>query len=238
LVNSDFSSFRQQKNDHLICSTSSIIIQPTTTTIMRGTAPLRLACTLSRAGPSKHAPLLPAGQAPANTLRTLVSLHHASATFMREPSEISTAFENAHRHYKPEFISYDQYRARALKLVSERGEHGLERLSERGVGGAGARGAMGEFAAPGDHAVIQREIFTPPRAWTGRRRSHATDLTERELKIKEALFGTWERGADAAPRPSLEGVLDVVGAKGATIGQVAHEWKGERVDEDSTEDGM
>lgn len=205
---------------------------------MRGTAPLRLAASASRAGPSKHAPLLATGKAPAATLRTLVSLHHASATFMREPSEIHTAFENAHRYYKPEFISYDQYRARALKLVADRGEHGLERLSERGVGGAGARGALGEYAAPGDHAVVHREIFTPPRAWTGRRKTHNTDLTERELKIKEALFGTWERGVDANARPSLEGVLDVLGAKGATVEQVAKEWKGDRADEDSTEDGM
>jgi hypothetical protein len=161
---------------------------------------------------------------------------------MREPSEITTAFYNAHAHYKPEFIGYEQYRARALKLGSDRAgaAHGLETFAERSAGGAGARGAMGEFAAPGDHAVIHRDIFTPLRAWTGRRKSHNTDLTERELKVKEALFGTWERGVDAHPRPSLEGVVDIVNAKGTTIGAVAKVWRKENkiIDEDSTEDGM
>jgi len=205
---------------------------------MRASTPARLAASALRAGPSKNAPLLPNGKASASTLRNLVSLHHASSTFMRDPSEIPTAFKNAHTVYKPEFISYEQYRARALKLMADRGEHGLEALAERGVGGTGARGALGELAAPGDQAAIHHNKFAPPRGWSGRRKTHDTDYTERELRIREALFGTWERGVDARARPSLDGVLDVLAAKGTTVDAAAKQWKGERIDEDSTEDGM
>lgn len=234
---------------------------------MRATTLVRQA---ARAGPSsaassskpkpashaKHAPFLPNGKAPVGTLRTLVDLHHSAATFMRDPSEIPTAFENAHRQYRTEFFQFNQFTGHAIKVSESYGAHAtggakIGRMAERSPGMPGGRSMLGEEKAPAPMARPVRNVFAA-RTLSGtggrganvaaRARSHglaASGLTERELLVKEAILGMWERGSDDVTRPGLEGVLDVVAAKGATVSSAAAEWRqSDVIDENTTEDGM
>lgn len=237
---------------------------------MRGTLLVNAARASSSAAgaakPPSHATksFLPNGQAPASTLRNLVDLHHTASTFMRDPSEIPTAFESAFRHHTPVFTTYEQFRASALRSVNERPMGGLERLAERGVSGVGARGALGGYVPGmnsgdstgrlglhdgvppnggegpvGEAARLATDGFRPPRTWTYRRAPASAMLTEREVRVKEALFGTWERGQDAVPRPGLEGVIEIVQASGGSVSEAAKEWNArDGIENDSTEDGM
>lgn len=174
-----------------------------------------------------------------DTLRSLVSLHHASSGFMRDPAEIPTAFKRSFNAYKTDFITYPQFAARAQNLLAERPENGLEKLSEVATGGM-SRGVLGDYySAPGVSASYSRNIFTLPRPWTGHREtSSSAEISERELLVREALMGTWEHGADDRPRPSLDGVVDILQARGTSLESAAQEWKGDRDAEESTEDGM
>ncbi|TXT13607.1 hypothetical protein VHUM_00974 [Vanrija humicola] len=205
----------------------------------------------ARAGPSTPTPTakprshakkayLAEGKATGTTLNGLVGLHHKAASFMRDPSEMHGAFETAFRMYQPEFRSYAQFKAGTLRAHAERAPEGLETLAERNPQGAGARRGLGTDAAPSDYAQIEHDVFRAPRTWTFRRAAHGPELTERELRVKEALFGTWERGQDAVPRPGLDGVVDIVKARGSTVKETASEWAArDKEDKDtSTEDGM
>ncbi|WOO80907.1 uncharacterized protein LOC62_03G004436 [Vanrija pseudolonga] len=218
------------------------------TSVRGATRPLLNA---ARAGPSTPAPPKPRshakntayledGKASGTTLNGLVGLHHKAASFMRDPSEIHGAFETAFRMYQPEFRSYAQFKAGALRAHGERAPEGLETLAERNPQGAGARRGLGTDAAPSDYAQLEHDVFRAPRTWTFRRAAHGPELTERELRVKEALFGTWERGQDAIPRPGLDGVVDIVKARGTTVKDAAKEWATrDKTDKDtSTEDGM
>lgn len=174
----------------------------------------------------KRTPFLPGGQAPASTLQSLVGLHHSSANFMRDPAEITTAFESAFRHHQPQFQTYDSFRATSIRLRDEHAVGGLAAYASKNPGGAGAHRAIkynGIDDLP-DQAQITKDIFRPPRKYTSKR-SRAGELSERELMVKEALFGTWERGNDGVPRPALDGVVDVVKARGLSLKQAAREWK-------------
>lgn len=192
----------------------------------------------------RAAPFLPNGKAPASTLRTLVSLHHESASFMRDPSEIPTAFMNAHTRYTTEFISYAPFAAYPLRMA-DAGKDAPDfrpgRMGERHAGAPGMRGAVGDERAPADRGRAARSVFTARTNSHGRRPPalDAASLTKRELLVKEAILGTWERSNDNASRPGLEGVVDIVSAKGDTIDSAAAQWhKRDEIDPDTTEDGM
>ncbi|BEI89777.1 uncharacterized protein CcaverHIS019_0211390 [Cutaneotrichosporon cavernicola] len=174
----------------------------------------------------KRTPFLPNGQAPRSTLSSLIGLHHESSTFMRDPAEITTAFESAFRHHTPQFQSYSSFRAAALRSREEHATGGLTNFATQSPGGLGARRAIGlneEDDLP-DQPQVTRNVFRPTRKWTSRSRS-AGELSERELKVKEALFGTWERAQDGVPRPALDGVVDVLEARGLSVEEAAKQWK-------------
>lgn len=61
-------------------------------------------------------------------------------------------------------------------------------------------------------------------------------VSERELAVKEALFGTWERGGIGMRRtePNYDGVQEYLAAKGTTIGESAREWEQRDLMEDDT----
>ncbi|BEI81979.1 hypothetical protein CcaverHIS002_0211390 [Cutaneotrichosporon cavernicola] len=158
----------------------------------------------------KRTPFLPNGQAPRSTLSSLIGLHHESSTFMRDPAEITTA----------------SFRAAALRSREEHATGGLTNFATQSPGGLGARRAIGlneEDDLP-DQPQVTRNVFRPTRKWTSRSRS-AGELSERELKVKEALFGTWERAQDGVPRPALDGVVDVLEARGLSVEEAAKQWK-------------
>lgn len=184
-------------------------------------APQRLSKTAE-----KRTPFLPTGQAPRSTLSSLIGLHHESANFMRDPAEITTAFESAFRHHTPQFQSYSSFRAAALRAREEHATGGLTNFATQSPGGLGARRAIAladEDDLP-DQAQVTRNVFRPARKWTNRSRSSG-ELSERELKVKEALFGTWERAQDGVPRPALDGVVDVLEARGLSVEEAAKQWK-------------
>lgn len=163
-----------------------------------------------------------------NNLRTMINLHHSSAFFMRDPAEIPTAFETTFRYYKPVYQTYSEYRATAINAVESRANAGLENLAERNQDTYGAKTRAGESSG------LVRDVFRGPTSWTKRGHPATADMTERELRVKEALFGTWERGVDGQPRPGLEGVLEILEARGES-GWVQEKKEAE---EGETEDGM
>lgn len=52
-------------------------------------------------------------------------------------------------------------------------------------------------------------------------------FSERELAVREALFGTWERGGVGMkkPEPGLNGVKEYLAAKGVSVKDYAKEWE-------------
>lgn len=195
---------------------------------MRATSSLLKKVAQSNPSP-RYAPAIPGGSAPASVLRNLVSLHHQSATFMRSPEEIPTVFEQTFRYQRPEYESFHSFQSRVLQEQKARGEAGTEVMAERAANGVGAR-RSGAFQP----ARLSRNLFRDPDPY-----ARDTNLSERELIVKETLFGTWERdGATARDgvRPSLDGVLEIAERRGG-VKKVAKEWKGQE-DENSTEDGM
>lgn len=193
---------------------------------MRATRTLLKKAALQNPSP-RYAPALEGGRASAATLRSLVSLHHQSATFMRAPEEVPTVFEQTFRYQRPEYEPYGKYLNRALGELAARGA-GAEAMAERAANGVGAR-----RTTPLEPARLSRNLFRDPNPY-----GRESPLSERELQVKETLFGTWERdGATArgTVRPSLEGVIEIAERRGG-VRKVAKEWKGQ--EEDSTEDGM
>ena len=53
-------------------------------------------------------------------------------------------------------------------------------------------------------------------------------LTEREIRVKEALYGTWERNGARSGRDTvdvgLEGVEEYIQARGTTVEEEAKQW--------------
>jgi len=71
--------------------------------------------------------------------------------------------------------------------------------------------------------------------WSESRDSGLTsDLSERELQVKEALFGIWDRGGKGMRdvEPGLEGVLEYLEAKGVSAEDFAREWSGKGEEQD------
>lgn len=183
---------------------------------------------VAQANPSpRYAPALPGGQAPASVLRNLVSLHHQSATFMRSPEEIPTVFEQTFRYQRPEYESYFSFQKRTRAEAAARGDGGIEIMAERSANGVGARRA-GSFQP----ARMTRNTFRDPDPY-----ARESNLSEREMLVKETLFGTWERdGGKRDVRPSLDGVIEIAERRGG-VKKVVKEWKGQE-EEGTTEDGM
>lgn len=49
--------------------------------------------------------------------------------------------------------------------------------------------------------------------------------TEREKQVREALFGTYERGPGEGVRPGLEGIEEWLEKEGSSPEQVAKDWR-------------
>lgn len=168
-------------------------------------------------------------------LKDLVDLHHTSASFLHSPDDIAIGFENAFRntYNDPEFIPYRQYRDDTLNAMSERGAGGLDNLVERAsMSSVGKELSKRERlrAAP----VYRRTFKKVSNPWSdpsSHKRypeySQSGMFSERELAVKEALLGTWERGGAGMekPEPSLDGVLEFLKAKRVTVKEYAKEWE-------------
>ncbi|KAK8869542.1 hypothetical protein IAR55_000108 [Kwoniella newhampshirensis] len=199
----------------------------------------------AQAGPSKpsssfYPPTKANGRTlPASTLRSLISLHHSSAGFLHTPQDLPVGFENAFRHTsKPVYLRGFFDFAQSVQFnQSLHPPGGMENLVEKPKSSE-ARGLdlKGRTILPAE--TVQRTFKRHEKLWSekgdsargvGRDEQYFSD---RELRVQEALYGTWERGGSGMDRvePGLEGVLDHVEAKGKTVGEYAKEW--ERRDED------
>ena len=168
-------------------------------------------------------------------LRNLVNLHHSSSSFLHSPEEIDVGFENAFRHTsgEPQFQPYYRYRADALATGADRGQ-----LVERGDSpdSVGAELRKRERLRPAPS--YWRTFKKYPDLWSDRAKQVGEDggmLSVRELAVKEALFGTWERGGIGmkTTQPGLDGVLEYIEAKGVSVEEYAKEW----ADRDQVDDG-
>ncbi|WRT67399.1 uncharacterized protein IL334_004370 [Kwoniella shivajii] len=204
----------------------------------------------SKAGPSSstYPPKKSNGRTlPSSTLRSLISLHHSSAGFLHDPSELNVGFDNTFRHTKgePFFRGYYDFTSSITFNQSLHPPGGMENLVEKPKSSE-ARGMdlKGRTILPAEN--VQKTFKKVEELWSQRVTNNRKDeqfLSDRELRVQEALYGTWERGGTGMEKtePSLEGVLEFVEAKGKSISEYASEW--EKRDEltkkeDGTEDGL
>lgn len=171
---------------------------------------------------------LSTGGSSREALETMVSLHHTAASFMHDTSEIGIGFENAFRFTfsEPEFVNYNTWKN---NLLAQRGEGA--KLIEKPDGG-------GLFRSDEQRAMADRKLQAPIYWQTFKKHDDAWDqtyggsfdldvkMTARERMVKEALFGTWERGGTGmkSPMPSLAGIEEWLEAKGTTVEDFADEW--------------
>lgn len=201
----------------------------------RATAPI-IRSASSEAGPSKR----PQTQrklrvndrsVSPSILRSLVDLHHTASSFLHSPDDISTGFENAFRHTysDPYFVPYRQYRDSILAGTTERGLGGVSNLVERaGPNAVGRELDKRERLRPAP--TYWRTFKKHEDLWSDRAREDGMEgglFSERELAVKEALFGTWERGGTGMkrPEPGLDGVKEYLDAKGVSVEQFAKAWE-------------
>ncbi|CAD6571648.1 MAG: hypothetical protein TREMPRED_000337 [Tremellales sp. Tagirdzhanova-0007] len=162
-------------------------------------------------------------------LKDLVDLHHTSASFLHSADDIAIGFENAFQntYNDPEFIPYRQYRDDVLnammasvgKALSKR-----ERLRAAPVYRRTFKKVSNPWSDPTSHKHY------PDYSQSGM-------FSERELAVKEALLGTWERGGVGMekPEPSLDGVMEFLEAKGVTVQEYAKEWdRRNQIDKEGT----
>lgn len=171
----------------------------------------------SQAGPSK--PPAPASakskqprRLPKPVLRDLVKLHHTSSTFMHDPYQLHDAFEAAFRAASPDHLPYAFF-----------------------LDAAGARGQSSQRADAhkADYYEKLSRAADQPCPTFGKTKSSWSDKgliddsqepTERQKQLREALFGTWERGPGESVRPGLEGIEEWLDASGTSVQQVARDW--------------
>jgi hypothetical protein len=146
---------------------------------------------------------------------------------MHDPSQLPAAFETAFKSGTPEYIRYDDF-------------HGAAHLSKS------ADQTLIEYHPTRDSNVgrvesVLRSVDLVPTFgygkgnWSDRgARSYGADqISERDKQVREALFGTVERGPGEGVKPALEGVEEWLSKEGRTVEQVAKDWE-ERHSEVST----
>ncbi|WWD16197.1 hypothetical protein CI109_100623 [Kwoniella shandongensis] len=193
----------------------------------------------AHAGPSKTSSSYPPKKSngrtlPASTLRSLISLHHSSAGFLHTPQDLPVGFENAFKHTS-KAVYLRGYYDFAQSVQFNQSLHppgGMENLVEKPKSSE-ARGLdlKGRTILPAE--TVQRTFKRHEKLWSEKgdsARGVGRDeqyLSDRELRVQEALYGTWERGGSGMDRvePGLEGVLDYVEAKGKTVSEYAKEWE-------------
>ncbi|XAO22809.1 hypothetical protein I312_101583 [Cryptococcus bacillisporus CA1280] len=222
-----------------------------TTLSMTSRSAFRAPTIFVRASSSQPQPSYPPQKAngrtlPVSTLRELVSLHHTSAGFMHSTAELPIGFDNAFRLTpRPHFERYSDFRRAVEEVQSLHPPGGMENLVEKSTKRVGVSGS--------DKAVyggVQRAFKKLPgrdgEPWvsqtTGVKKTDR-DLTERQMRVREAIYGTWERGGMGMNKaePGLDGIFELIEAKGKTVEEYGKEWakrEEEPVKGRSTEDGM
>ena len=159
----------------------------------------------------------PAPPAKESVLRDLISLHHASASFMHSPEEARIGFENAFaRTPEPKFEHYESW---ARGVIGSQGDNQLVNNDPTSFDPV-----TYDSGNPGE---VYWQTFKKNDDLFSSSNNSTTLLTAREREVKEALFGTWERGGLGmeGSKPGLDGVMEYLKAKGETVASTAAEWE-------------
>ena len=178
-------------------------------------------CAAGQAGPSR------ARRLPESALRSLVSLHHLTATFMRSPDQIPTAFEHTFRvrpAYQP---------ATTLQTIAD------DTVARRGPALVSAYSTLDDLSTsvntPGEY---QRSHLVDAQRWTSPARympAAGPDTmgyrlrvkkSEREVRASEALWGTDERRDDGRREIGYEGIVEFVKERGMGSAEGTQAWAG------------
>jgi hypothetical protein len=164
----------------------------------------------SRASSSSTKAYLPNGRLPASTLRTLIDLHHTSASFMHSPATLPDAIVRTFRDYNKE--SQESYQTFAGRVQTLKGDGSA--LVGRGndydsIGEAGSRGLAAFSSRPKLSDAFSRDTDVQgQRSWaeSAKYRELRDGPSAREAAVREAMYGSWESGNEILP--GLEGVLE------------------------------
>jgi len=181
----------------------------------------------------------PERNASPDLLRNLISLHHTSASFLHDEKGLPHGFDNAfqHTHNEPVFTSFQIWRDDTLRTsTASTSNLGIPDLIPRKHNPNGFD-EFGSRRKPIGRPVMRySKVFEKSDSrWSESRDSGLTsDLSERELQVKEALFGIWDRGGKGMRdvEPGLEGVLEYLEAKGVSAEDFAREWSGKGEEQD------
>lgn len=134
-----------------------------------------------------------------------------------------------HTLHTPILTSYNVFNSRARKLHARRSLGGLDNLRIKHPKGTGA--AFAEHDDPPASVKLSRSAFTGEDSWM---EGSSGMLSERELRVQEALYGSLERGSRSRSirgeiqgvDVGLEGVEEFMEARGKQIGEDAKMWEG------------
>ncbi|WWC89826.1 uncharacterized protein L201_004754 [Kwoniella dendrophila CBS 6074] len=201
----------------------------------------------------------------ASTLRSLISLHHESSGFLHDASKkenLNVGFENTFKftRYDPTFRTYNEFSSNVLKNNNLKPKGGLlENLIERDSSSSNSSSLNSSLSykkgfKPNSKTFKKHSIPLWSQSGGSSNSNDYTDdsslLTEREIALKEALYGTYERSSSSnshsyniqtTVEPSLDGLLEFVEAKGKSIEEYSKEWENrdeQATESKSTEDGQ
>jgi hypothetical protein len=136
---------------------------------------------------------------------------------MHDADSARIGFENAFKCSDPKFMKYNDWRNTVLRNQNEAHEmvSGMDYFNPD---------SDLEGAQPAQRYWTLFKEYKP----NGDRPSSREPMTEREQQVKEALFGTYERGGlgMSGSKPGLQGILEYLKAKGVTVDEFAKEWRG------------
>jgi hypothetical protein len=140
---------------------------------------------------------------------------------MYDPSQLPSAFETAFRSGAPEYTRYDEFhnahitRSEGLVEYDPNSPSGIKSPSN-GNGGRVDNVLRSKDIVPTFGFVEEKWSDAGVRGFT---------MSERDKLVREALFGTFERGPREDVRPALEGVEEWLKKEGRTVEDVAKEWE-------------
>lgn len=154
---------------------------------------------------------------------------------MRNTTDVTHAFENnfKQRPQPPRFESLDKHDYELTRRMTYRKQAGVLNLLAKSspaysdLTTHATRIEAGRRPAPLHMATFRPQPKQDASSFldSGFDEDHIK-LTDRELQLKEALFGTWERGGQGmkAVMPGYDGVMEYLAAKKSSVTQAARGW--------------
>lgn len=230
-LNRNFSSPRAPLYSHLQTH-DTYTMKPSTTLVRLASQSTRPTSQICRASSSQAGPSTPAPSAtkkskrlPKSVLRDLVKLHHTSSSFMHDPSQLPHAFEIAFRAGVPEYTKYEDFH-NASHL--SRQDQQLVEYDPTSPSGTRSGSSSSSSGSRIDNIIRSKDIVPTfgfvEEKWSDAG-ARAFAVSERDKQVREALFGTFERGPGESIKPALEGVEEWLEKEGRSVDDVAKEWE-------------